>query len=117
MTRHPLPSRRHSDTIPFDHDRIKYFASYGRAVGPGAVLGPVMEVFLQGGKAGSAVEAVARDSAVAVSIALQHGAPLQVLQHSMTRLDSGAAAGPMGAALDVIQRAIADEGHNAELDT
>lgn len=109
--RNPLPNRRASETIRFDHAGIRYFATFGRAAEPvpggGFVFGPVLEVFLQGGKAGSAIEAVARDSAVAVSLALQHGCPMQVLQHSVTRLDNGAAAGPMGMALDEVAKALA----------
>jgi hypothetical protein len=59
-------------------------------------------VFLQAGKVGSDVQALARDAAVAVSLALQFGTPLKTLREAMTRNDDGLPAGPMGRLLDVI---------------
>jgi hypothetical protein len=99
MTRLALPNRRPSVTFPFEHSGTRYYVTHSDPL-----YGEVREIFLQGGKAGSDVEAIARDSAVAVSIALQLGASLQELQKSMTRDDKGSPAGPMLAALDKIAR-------------
>ena len=45
---------------------------------------PAGEVFMSAGKPGAALETACRDAAVAVSIALQHGAPLDTLRHAVT---------------------------------
>lgn len=92
-----LPPRRQSEIINFDHDGITFKGqvSYGPHWQP-------LEVFLDGGKSGTAVQNVSRDSAVAVSLALQHGAPLETLRLSMTRNDDGSAAGPLGKLLDLV---------------
>ena len=57
--------------------------------------------FLQAGKAGSEVEALARDAAVLASMALQHGATVADLRAAMTRLDEGLPAGPVAHLLDI----------------
>ena len=46
----------------------------------------------------------ARDCAVAVSIALQHGAPAEVIRRALCRDGSGNPSGPVGAALDLLAR-------------
>lgn len=98
MTRAMLPNRRPCETFSFAHDGTNYTATVGRYFPSGAPG----EVFLSGGKPGSAVETVARDAAVAVSLALQHGAPLDTLRAAMTRLDDGQPAGPMGRLLEMV---------------
>jgi ribonucleoside-diphosphate reductase alpha chain len=74
------------------------------------------EVFLAGGKAGSAFDAIASDAAVVLSIALQHGVAAEALAHSIARIPLGPTrpedldgrpvptmpASPVGAALDVL---------------
>ncbi len=49
--------------------------------------GSLGEVFISGGKSGEQVEAIARDGAVLMSLALQHGVDLQTIKHALT-LDS-----------------------------
>lgn len=92
-----LPSRRHCLRYPFEHRGIKYFGTIG--------LDPQSfkpcEMFLQAGKAGSDIEAIARDAAVLASIALQHGAMIEDLRASITRLELDAPAGPVGVLLDI----------------
>lgn len=90
-----VPNRRYSEIVPFTHGGIAYEGqiSYLQDGAP-------IEIFLDGGKAGTAIQSVARDSAVAVSLALQYGAPLETLRKAMTRNDDGLAAGPLGAFLD-----------------
>lgn len=96
-TRELLPNRRPSETFAFTHDGFTYTATVSRFHD-----GRPAELFLTTGKPGTAVETVARDAAVAVSLALQHGAPLATLALAMTRLDDGSAAGPLGKALEMI---------------
>jgi ribonucleoside-diphosphate reductase alpha chain len=62
------------------------------------------ELFLQNHKAGSQADANARDSAVAASLALQFGCPLETLRGAVLRNADGTAATPLGAALDVIAK-------------
>lgn len=96
----PIQTRRQSEIISFYHDGISFIGqvSYGPNWRP-------LEVFLDGGKSGTAVQNVARDSAVAVSLALQYGTPLETLRLAMTRSDDGSAAGPLGRLLDLVTAA------------
>jgi hypothetical protein len=58
------------------------------------------EVFLQNHKPGSQSDANARDAAVAVSLALQFGCPMEVLRRALLRDAHGRPSTPLGAALD-----------------
>ena len=60
---------------------------------PTATLG---EVFIDGGKTGQDVQSTARDAAVVLSLALQHGTPIEVIRHAVTRSGSGEAASILG---------------------
>lgn len=97
--RTPLPTRRLAERLKFEHRGIKYYGSLG--YDPVDHSAP-REMFLQAGKVGSGVEAIARDTAVFASLALQHGCPLETLRNAVTRLDDGSAAGPGGRLLDMI---------------
>ena len=101
MTRERLPNRRPSEVVEFDHDGIRYRGSVSWGL-PGC---EPREVFLDGGRVGSAVHGASRDSAVAVSLALQHGAPLQAIRAALTRNEDGSPAGPLGALLDLVEGA------------
>jgi hypothetical protein len=58
------------------------------------------EVFITGGKSGEQVEAIARDGAVLLSMALQHGVSLQTIAHAVTRDGQGAPSSIVGAVVD-----------------
>jgi len=60
------------------------------------------EIFLGNGRAGSDIDAAAKDSAVVASIALQHNVPLEVIRKALLRDAQGRASSPLGAALDYI---------------
>jgi hypothetical protein len=92
-----LPNRRPHLSFEFEHG-IKYTAGVG-AAGDGE---PIMEIFLNAGKADSDLDIAARDAAIAASIALQYGASLDTLFHSMTRNPDGSASGPLGHAIEMI---------------
>ena len=66
--------------------------------------GAVGEVFISGAKAGSEVDAVARDGAILLSLALQHSVPLETIRHAMTREADGSASTIVGAVVDEISR-------------
>lgn len=99
MTREALPNRRPCDTLEFEHEGHRFRATVGYFAD-----GRPAELFLTTGKPGTGVETVSRDCAVAVSLALQHGVPIEILRHAITRLDDGTAAGPLGKLLDALDR-------------
>lgn len=100
--RETLPNRRTSELVTFEHGGF-------RCSGQVTFYDPLTparpaEVFLDLGKPGSEVQAMARDAAVIASLALQYGAPFEALRSALTRLDDGKAAGPMGALFDLVAR-------------
>ena len=94
-----IPNRRNSEVFSFHHGGIKFHGSVSYRSDDGCAC----EVFLDGGKVGSAIQAVSRDSAVAASLALQHGTPLTSLRAALTRDENGWPAGPLGRLLDLIE--------------
>ena len=62
--------------------------------------GQAAEVFIDGGKAGQAAQAIARDAAVTLSLALQHGVPLMTIRRAITRGAHGEADSILGAIVD-----------------
>jgi hypothetical protein len=95
--RRSLPNRREHDLITFEHGGIQYTAGIGHFDN-----GDLAEVFLSGGKTGSAVESHARDAAIILSLAAQFGTDISTVRRAMTRLRDGSAAGPVGHLLDLI---------------
>jgi hypothetical protein len=96
-----LPQRRPSETFQFEMafagGTLHYTCSYSRFLD-----GRVGEILLQNTKAGSQSDANARESAIAASLALQFGCPLEVLRGTVLRNADGKPATPLGAALDLI---------------
>jgi hypothetical protein len=97
MGRRILPQRRASETFNVAHgDQRNAFAvtiGFHRD-------GSIGEVFVTGAKIGTSMDAVARDGAILLSLALQHGVPLDVIQHAITRDERGAADTIIGAVVD-----------------
>ena len=95
--RRALPMRRHAETFEIDFGGLN--KSHTVTVGyyddgsPG-------EVFINGGKSGEQVEAIARDGAVLLSIALQHGASLDTIKRALTRDGQDAPQSIVGAVVD-----------------
>lgn len=92
-----LPNRRTSRTFELELQGLRYLATFSRFAD-----GRVAEVFLQNHKPGSQSDSNARDAAVAASLALQHGCPLEALRRAVLRDPAGRASTPLGQALDVI---------------
>jgi hypothetical protein len=67
--------------------------------------GALGEVFISGGKSGEAVEAIARDGAVMLSLALQYGAELDNIRSAITRDERGAPSSIVGAVIDALSEA------------
>ena len=93
--RQGLPARRAHETFKFRHDGQNYTAGLGFFEN-----GLLAEVFLDCGKSGSAVETNARDGAVALSLLLQHGCPVETIRIAMTRDAEGRPFGALGRVLD-----------------
>jgi hypothetical protein len=93
-----LPNRRASTTFGFTCGPHRYIATVSFFPGTDRLA----EIFLGNGRAGSDVDAAAKDSAVVASIALQHGVPVDVIRMALLRDSRGNANGPLGAALDLI---------------
>jgi hypothetical protein len=66
--------------------------------------GTIGEVFISGAKAGSEFEAIARDGAVLLSIALQYGVPLETIRHAITREANGTPSTIVGAVVEKIAK-------------
>jgi hypothetical protein len=78
MTRTALPNRRHAERIRFEHGEPGREQTFFGTLGYPDLSGEMpLEIFLAGGKPGSSLDAMTRDFAVVVSIALQSGVPLE----------------------------------------
>lgn len=92
------PNRRCSEIIDFEYSGNKFSLGLSRFAD-----GRVAEIFISSERPGSPLEAIARDSAVAVSFALQCGADIAALRAALTRDHDGGPASPIGAALDCLE--------------
>jgi hypothetical protein len=96
-SRNRLPNRRPAESFELEIDGLRYTATVGRF--PDETIG---ELFLNNQKSNSSADTAARDSAIVLSIALQHGADLEAIRRALCRDSQGRASGPLGAALDII---------------
>ena len=93
--RERLPNRRHCVSCEFSHGGLVFTLCAGSYPD-----GRIAEIFLSSHKPGSPIEAIARDAAVTVSIALQFGADLETIRQALTKDHEGGPATLLGAALD-----------------
>jgi hypothetical protein len=96
-TRKRLPNRRFAESFELEVEGIPYTATVGRF--PDGTIG---ELFLNNQKSNSSADTAARDGAVVLSIALQHGAGLETIRRALCRDSQGRPSGALGAALDII---------------
>ena len=85
-----LPSRRSTEIFSFNHDRRRWTATISRFPD-----GAAAEIFLD--TKPSPLADMAQDAAILASIALQHGAPLDVVRHAIAGRE-----GPLAAALALV---------------
>jgi len=97
MSRRILPQRRRAETFTVVHWNQAFAVTVGFY--PDGTVG---EVFIESRKTGGDVEAIARDSAVVVSLALQHGAAVEAIAHAITRSSNGAPSSILGAVVDAL---------------
>jgi ribonucleoside-diphosphate reductase alpha chain len=92
-----LPNRRASEVFEFEAGGLQFSASVSRFAD-----GSIGELFLNNHKSNSAADTNARDSAIAFSFAVQHGADAEAIRRALSRDAQGRALGPLGVALDLI---------------
>jgi hypothetical protein len=95
--RERLPNRRCSVTFELTALGLRYTATVSRYAD-----GRIGELFLSNHKSNSAADTNARDTAIAFSIAIQHGADPEAIRKALCRDSQGRASGPLGVALDLI---------------
>jgi len=95
--RRVLPQRRAAVTFDLRFWSQLFTVTVG--LYPDGTLG---EVFIAGGKTGQDIQSTARDAAVVLSLALQHGTPIETIRHAITRDGFGAAASILGAIVDAL---------------
>jgi len=97
MTRQTLPNRRRCETLEIEHAGQRFLLTFSHYRD-----GRPAEIFLSSRHVGSPIEAIARDAAIVVSIALQFGADLRTIRDALTRDHDGGPATLLGAALAAI---------------
>jgi hypothetical protein len=92
-----LPNRRTATFFTFEAGDLTYTATYSTFADD-----RVAEVLLQNHKSNSPSDTNARDSAIVLSLALQHGADPDAIRRVLCRDFQGRASGTLGMALDAI---------------
>ena len=97
--RERLPNRRRHEVSEFTHGRVRF------ALGVGFFAnGQPAETFITAPQIiGSETEAIARDGAIIISLALQHGCDLATIKHALTRDSDGRPATVLSAAIDALE--------------
>jgi hypothetical protein len=97
--REALPARRFCETVKITHggSRAAYHVTTGRYRD-----GRIGEVFISTNQVGTAMDAMARDLAVLMSLAMQHGCDLTTMREALTREADGSASTIAGAVADTL---------------
>jgi len=106
MRRFDLPARRAHDAFQVWCRGQTYtvgFATYHS----GQLKGRLAEVFIDSAELASDMHDDARDIAVLISIAVQHGVPIDAMRSALTRLEDGSAAGLAATVLDALAEEVA----------
>jgi len=90
-----LPDRRGCETFALRMGAAEFLVTVGVYAN-----GQIGEVFVAGAKVGSDMDAVTRDAAILLSLALQHGVSRDVIKGALTREGNGAASSVIGAIVD-----------------
>jgi hypothetical protein len=100
-TRAVLPQRRPHVVVPFEFDGQRFVGGIGTV---SAGDRTVREIWINTHKRHSTLDAMVSGYAVAVSIALQHGATVAGIAAGLMRNTDGSPLCPVGAFLDIIAR-------------
>ena len=94
-----LPNRRAATSFDFEHNGIRFVATYSPFPDGG-----VGEIFISNHKVGSHLNACVRDLGVAASLALQFGCSLDTLRGAVLRNADGSPATALAAVIDEVAR-------------
>ena len=97
ITRRTLPQRRAAETFGMRFWNQPFTVTVGFYAD-----GTPGEVFIDGGKTGQDIQSTARDAAVLLSLAMQHGIPIEAIKQAVTRNSDGEAASILGAIVDAL---------------
>ena len=97
MSRRILPQRRASETFDLRFWSQNFTITMGFYSD-----GTLGEIFIGGARSGADLQNIAHDAAVVISLALQHGVPIESIQHATTRNSDGSPASILGAVVDRI---------------
>ena len=92
-----LPNRRETESFTFEVAGLRFTATVSKFRD-----GRVAELFLNNHKFGNQADTNARDAAILLSFALQHGADIEAIRKALCRDGRGRALGPVSAALDIL---------------
>jgi hypothetical protein len=95
--RERLPNRRASEKYTFELHGLRYTATVSRFAD-----GRLGELFLNNHKAGNQSGSNARDAAIILSLAVQHGADVEAIRRALCRDSQGRPLRPIAAALDFL---------------
>jgi hypothetical protein len=96
-SRERLPNRRGCESFTFELNGLGFTATVSRFTD-----GRIGELFLNNHKAGNQSDTNARDAAIVLSFALQHGADIESLRCALCRDSQGCPLGPIAMALDLL---------------
>ena len=98
LMRRPLPQRRACESfeVAFGRHRLHVTAGY-------YADGTLGEVFITALKSGSELEALGRDGAILLSLAIQERIPLDLICNAVTRDSDGAPSSLIGAVADKLK--------------
>jgi hypothetical protein len=97
MTRRRLPQRRGAIAVELEHAGHRFRMQIGCFPD-----GALAEVFLDAKKPNSTLDEFAADSAILISLLLQHGATAVEIGHALRRAPDGSPASLIGAAVDAL---------------
>jgi len=92
-----LSDRRANESFTFELHGLRFTATVSRFDD-----GRIGELFLNNHKFGNQSDTNARDAAILLSFALQHGADAEAIRRALCRDSQGRALGPIAQALDII---------------
>src|SRR5215470_7065305 len=92
-----LSDRRANESFTFELHGLRFTATVSRFSD-----GRIGELFLNNHKFGNQSDTNARDGAILLSFALQHGADIESIRRALCRDGAGRALSPIGQALDLI---------------
>jgi hypothetical protein len=95
--RHALRNRREHELLDLEFRGRAYVVGVGRFDD-----GRLAEVFIDACKQSTDAADDARDGALVLSLALQHGTPVDTIRRAVTRSAAGAPAGVIGAVVDLL---------------